>query len=100
MPIHLRLFLGVFGLFLLVSCSSSKNPNDTDILPDSGINTQDSETIDDFDSQDIDIIDDKDQSDDSDSDSEKSDSDECQPPLSEATFPYYDANGKIIQRCA
>ena len=85
----------VLGLFFLLSCSSSKNPNDTDILLDSGINTQDSETIDDFDSQDIDIIDDKDQSDDSDSDSEKSDSDECQPPLSEATFPYYDKDGKI-----
>ena len=85
----------VLGLFFLLSCSSSKNPNDTDILLDSGINTQDSETIDDFDSQDIDIIDDKDQSDDSDSDSEKSDSDECQPPLSEAPFPYYDKDGKI-----
>ena len=83
-----------FALF--VSCSSSNSSNDSDILPDSDINTQDSETIDDdFDSQDTDIIDDKDQSDDSDSDSEKSDSDECQPPLSKAPFPYYDANGKI-----
>ena len=96
MPTHLRLFLGVLGLFFLVSCSSSKNPNDTDILPDSDINTQDSETVDDdFDSQDADIIDDKDQSDDSDSDSEKPDSAECKTPLSEAPFPYYDANGKI-----
>ena len=100
MPIHLRLFLGVFGLFLLVSCSSSKNPNDTDILPDSDINTQDSETIDDdSDSQGSEIVDDSDETQDvdqdNDSDTEKSDSTECQPPLSEATFPYYDANGKI-----
>ena len=64
MPIHLRLFLGVFGLFLLVSCSSSKNPNDTDILPDSDINTQDSETIDDdSDLQEAEFVDDLEQED-------------------------------------
>ena len=86
----------VFCLFFLFSCSSSNSSNDSDILPDSDINTQDSETIDDdFDSQDTDIIDDKDQSYDSDSDSEKPDSAECKTPLSEAQFPYYDANGKI-----
>ena len=98
MPTHLRLFLGVLGLIFLLSCSSSKSGNNADALPDADADTQDSETIDDdFDSQDADIIDDKDQSDDSDSDSdsEKPDSDECQPPLSEAPFPYYDANGKI-----
>ena len=92
--------LVVLGLFFLVSCSSSKNPNDTDILPDSDINTQDSETIDDdSDSQDSETIDDSDEmsnaDQDADSDSEKSDSAECQPPLSEATFPYYDKDGKI-----
>ena len=96
MPTHLRLFLVVLGLIFLLSCSSSKSGNNADALPDADADTQDSETIDDdFDSQDADIIDDKDQSDDSDSDSEKPDSDECQPPLSEAPFPYYDANGKI-----
>ena len=96
MPIQLRLFLGVLGLIFLVSCSSSKSGNNADALPDADADTQDSETIDDdFDSQDADIIDDKDQSDDSDSDSEKSDSAECKTPLSEAPFPYYDANGKI-----
>ena len=52
----------VFCLFFLVSCSSSKNPNDTDILPDSDINTQDSETVDaDSDTQNSEIIDDSDE---------------------------------------
>ena len=91
---HLSLFLVFFCLFFFVSCSSSNSSNDTDILPDGNSDSDDIETVDDdFDSQDADIIDDKDQSDDS--DSEKSDSDECQPPLSQAPFPYYDANGKI-----
>ncbi len=88
----------VFCLFFLFSCSSSKSQNDSDILPDSDINTQDSETIDDdFDSQEAEIVDDSDEKpdQDNDSDTEKSDSTECQPPLSEAQFPYYDANGKI-----
>ncbi len=90
-----RIFYLIF-LVLFISCSSSHSSNDSDILPDADADTQDSETIDDdFDSQDADIIDDKDQSDDSDSDSEKSDSAECKTPLSEAPFPYYDANGKI-----
>ena len=88
--------IALFLLFLLFSCSSSNSSNDSDIIPDSDINTQDSESIDDdFDSQDTDIIDDKDQSDDSDSDSEKSDTDECYPPLSQAPFPYYDKDGRI-----
>ena len=98
MPIHLRLFLGVFGLFFWVSCSSSKNPNDTDILPDTDDDTQESEAVDDdSDTQEAEIVDDSDETSDAttDSDTEKSDSDECQPPLSEAPFPYYDANGKI-----
>ncbi|MBO4699271.1 hypothetical protein J5690_06635 [bacterium] len=101
MPIHFRLFLGVLGLFFLVSCSSSsKSENDTDSIPDSDFDadTQDSETQgDDSDTQDSEIVDDpntvSDQ--DADSDTEKPDSDECKPTLSEATFPYYDANGKI-----
>jgi len=81
-------------IFLLFSCSSSNSSNDSDIIPDD--DSDDIETVDDdSDSQDADIIDDKDQSNDSDSDSEKSDSAECKPPLSEAQFPYYDANGKI-----
>ena len=53
---------GMVVAFLLFSCSSSKNPNDTDILPDSDINTQDSETVDaDSDTQNSEIIDDSDE---------------------------------------
>ena len=84
------------ALFFLVSCSSSHSSDDSDIIPDS----DDSESIvnDDTDSEeDSDFIDDSEEAhdQDTDSDTEKSDSDECQPPLSEADFPYYDANGKI-----
>ena len=90
---HSAIFIFLaFALF--VSCSSSRSSNDTDIVPVA--DSDDIETVDDdSDTQEAEIIDDKDQSDDSDSDSEKPDSDECQPPLSEAQFPYYDANGKI-----
>ena len=90
--------LVVLLVFLIFSCSSSHSSNDTGILPDADIDSQDSEIQDeDSDSQDSEIVDDSDEMSvhDSDSGSEKSDSDECQPPLSEAQFPYYDANGKI-----
>ena len=98
MPIHLRLFLVVLGLIFLVSCSSSKPENDTNVIPDTDTDSQDSEVVDeesdsqDSDSQDSDFIEDSDEKADADSDS---DSDECQPPLSEAAFPYYDKDGKI-----
>ena len=95
---HLSLFLVFLGFVFFVSCSSSKSENDTDILPDEDIESQDSETQnDDSDSQNSEIVDDSDEVPDvdADSDTEKPDSDECQPPLSEAQFPYYDANGKI-----
>ena len=87
-------------LFFFVSCSSSHSPNDSDMIPDEDIDSDDTETVDDdSDSQDSEIVDDSDTvsnpDQDADSDSEKSDSDECQPPLSEAPFPYYDTNGKI-----
>ena len=98
MPLHLKAFLVILGLFLFVSCSSSHSSNDSDILSDADADTQDSETQDDdSDSQSSEIVDDYDKTSihDNDSDTEKSDSDECQPPLSEAPFPYYDANGKI-----
>lgn len=98
MPTHLRLFLGVLGSFFLVSCSSSHSSNDSDTVPDSDIDTHDSETVDDdSDTQGTEIVDDFDEKpdQDSDSDSEKSDSDECYPPLSQAAFPYYDKDGKI-----
>ena len=85
-------------LILFVSCSSSKSQNDSDTVPDSDSDTQVSETTDhDFSAQDSEIVDDSDEKpeQDSDFDSEKSDSDECYPPLSQAAFPYYDKDGKI-----
>ena len=65
---------------------------------DEDIVSQDSEIQDDdSDAQGSEIVDDSDEKpdQDNDSDTEKSDSTECQPPLSEATFPYYDKDGKI-----
>ena len=56
---HLRLFLVFLGLILFVSCSSSKSQNDSDTVPDSDIDTHDSETVDDdSDTQEAEIIDD------------------------------------------
>ena len=82
-------------IFLFVSCSSSHSSNDSDILPDADADTQDSETQDDdSDSQGSEIVDDSDTVSNPDQDAD-SDSDECHPPLSQAPFPYYDANGKI-----
>ena len=93
MQIRFRLFLVVFGLFLLVSCSSSGSANDSDAVCDADRDTQDPPTVADEDAdQDADPIDDSDKTPDVDQDN---DSAECQPPLSEAPFPYYDANGKI-----
>ena len=90
--------LVAMSVALLFSCSSSHSSNDSDILPDIDTDSQDSETVDDdSDTQEAEIVDDYDEKpdQDNDSDTEKSDSTECQPPLSEATFPYYDKDGKI-----
>lgn len=98
MPLHSKLFLGVLGLFFLVSCSSSHSSNDTDVMPNTDSDSDDIETVDDdSDSRGSEIVNDFDEMSDvdADSDTEKPDSDECQPPLSQAPFPYYDANGKI-----
>ena len=92
-----RIFYLLF-LILFISCSSSKSQNDSDSIPDADSDTHDSETVDDdSDTQGTEIVDDYDETpdDDSDSDTEKSDTDECYPPLSQAAFPYYDKNGKI-----
>ncbi len=83
------------ALLFFVSCSSSKSQNDSDILPDTDTNSQDSEgQDDDSDTQEAEIVDDSDVKPDVDADQD-TDSTECQPPLSEATFPYYDKDGKI-----
>ncbi|MBP5407489.1 hypothetical protein J6Z19_10180 [bacterium] len=97
MPTHLKLFLVFLGLILFVSCSSSKSQNDSDSIPDSDTGTYDSETVDDSDTQEAETVDDSEATPDqySYSDSEKSDTDECYPPLSKAMFPYYDKDGKI-----
>ena len=91
---HSAIFIFLaFALF--VSCSSSHSSNDSDILPDTDTDSQDSEMVDDdSDSQESEIIDDSDGTPDADADTD-TDSDECQPPLSEAQFPYYDKDGKI-----
>ena len=87
------------ALFFFVSCSSSHSSNDSDIMPDSDSDDSESIADDDVDSEeDSDFIDDSDETPGQDSDSNPrpdADSDECQPPLSEADFPYYDKDGKI-----
>ena len=95
----------VLGLFFLLSCSSSKNPeNDTDILPDADADTQDSETVDDdSDAQDGEIIDDSDVlpdvDADQDNDSDTTENAECldlryNENTIKTPFPFKDANGK------
>ena len=87
----LTIFLIILGLF---SCSSSHSSADSDIIPDSDSDNSENIIDEDTDSEeDSDFIDDSDETDD-DVDS-NTDSTECQPTLSEAQFPYYDANGKI-----
>ena len=106
MPIHLRLFLVVLGLFFLISCSSSHSSADSDIIPDS--DSDDTETIADDDSdskEDSDFIEDSDEKLDRDSDSDPvsdADSDEDVACLDlrynvntiKTPFPFKDANGK------
>ena len=102
----------IFVLFLIFSCSSkSESKNDPDTIPDSDIDSQDSETQnDDEDSQTSEIVDDseRDDADDDKTDDSDSDTDEpldvdyqgaedC-PKLSEAKFPYYN-DDKSIHFC-
>ena len=94
----------VLGLFFLVSCSSSKSQNDSDIIPDADIDSQDFETQDDdSDSQDSKIVDDSDvkpdQDADQDFDSDTSEKVECldlryNENTIKTPFPFKDANGK------
>ena len=87
---HSAIFI-FLAFVLFVSCSSSNSSNDSDIIPDD--DSDDIETVnDDSESQNSEFVDDSDKTPDEDQDT---DSDECQPSLSEAPFPYYDANGKI-----
>ena len=93
--------LAVLLVFLVFSCSSSKNPeNDTDILPDADADTQDSETTDDdSDSQSSEIVDDSDETFDADADSDTPATVECldlryNENTVKTPFPFKDANGK------
>ncbi|MBO4698360.1 hypothetical protein J5690_01955 [bacterium] len=101
MQLHLKPFLVILGLFLFVSCSSSKTPeNDTDILLDADADVQDSETQDDdSDSQDSEIVGDSDEIPDADADSDTPEKVECldlryNENTIKTPFPFKDANGK------
>ena len=69
MPLHSKLFLGILGLIFLISCSSSHSSNDTDILPDADLDSDEIVTQDDdLDSQGSEIVDDSDETPDENSD--------------------------------
>ena len=60
----MMLVLFLFVIFIFLSCSSSHSPNDTDMLPDTDTDSQDSESIADNDTdskEDSDFIDDSDE---------------------------------------
>ena len=92
--------IALFLIFFLFSCSSSHSSNDADIVPDSDIDTQDSETVDDdSDSQDSEIVDDFEETSDQDADSYTSEKVECldlryNENTIKTPFPFKDANGK------
>ena len=89
-----RIFYLIF-LVLFVSCSSSGSANDSDTVSDADRDSQEPPTVVDEDAdKDTDPVDDSDKTPDADSDVDNEPT-ECQPPLSVAPFPYYDANGKI-----
>ena len=105
------IIIAILIFTLLISCSSkSESKNDSDTVPDSDYNTQDSETTDhDSDIQDAEIVDDTvtdvddAETDDSDSDTDEpldvdyQGAEDC-PELSKAKFPYYN-DDKTIHFC-
>ena len=87
MPKHSKIIV-LFLIFSVFACSSSKSQNDSDILPDADIDSQDSETQDDdSDPQDSEIVDDSDEMSDQDSDSEEPDLPEPTEEIFEETEP-------------
>ncbi len=106
---YLRIFMFILVISLVACSSGNKAKNDSDTVPDSDSNTQDSETVDkDTDSEeDYDFIDDSDvdgtETDDSDSytdeqiDVDYQGAEDC-PELSKAKFPYYN-DDKSIHFC-
>ena len=107
---YLRILIFILVISLVACSSGNKAKNDSDTVPDSDSNTQDSETTDDdSDIQDSGAIDDSDTNiDDTETDDSDSDTDEpldvdyqgaedC-PELSKAKFPYYN-DDKTIHFC-
>ena len=98
-----RIFYLLF-LILFISCSSSKSQNDSDTVPDSDIDTHDSETVDDdSDTQGTEIVDDSEEMPDKDAnqdtDSDTAENAECldlryNENTIKTPFPFKDANGK------
>ncbi len=103
--------LVVLLVFLVFSCSSSKSQNDSDILPDADLDsdeietqdddadTQDSETVDEDADKDADLVDDSDAKPDADADSDTPETVECldlryNENTIKTPFPFKDANGK------
>ncbi|MBR4530925.1 hypothetical protein IKO70_00775 [bacterium] len=106
----LRILIFILVISLVACSSGNKAKNDSDTVPDSDYNTQDSETTDDdSDIQDSEIVDDTvtdvddTETDDSDSDTDEpldvdyQGAEDC-PELSKAKFPYYNDN-KTIHFC-
>ena len=95
--------IALFLMFLLFSCSSSKSQNDSDSIPDSDTGTYDSETVDDSDMQEAEIVDDSEEMPDADADqdtdSDTSENAECldlryNENTIKTPFPFKDENGK------
>ena len=108
---YLKILMFIISISLISCSSGNKTKNDADTIPDSDIDSQDSEIIDDdTDFQTSEIVDDSDKDDGGDTETDDSDSDtdepldvnyqgaeEC-PELSNAKFPYYN-DDKSIHFC-
>lgn len=88
-------FLMILSVFFLFSCSSSKTENDSDTIPDSDTDTQDSETVnDDSDTQEAEIVDDSDETPDADSDTDEDEDWQRDIDIPEMSDdPYFEAYG-------
>ena len=88
-------FLMILSVFFLFSCSSSKTENDSDTIPDSDTDTQDSETVDDdSDTQQSEIVDDSDETPDADSDTDEDEDWQRDIDIPEMSDdPYFEAYG-------
>ena len=90
--------LVVLLIFLVFSCSSSKSQNDSDVISDDDIDSDDIETVDDdSDSQSSEIVDDLDETQDQDSDSDTETDEEDYGPLPDNCIEVYpgQANSRL-----